>query len=179
MNKLLNFEACGGVYAKCLQATRGGVSSSAFGMGKVERALFSAQIQPNTLLVMADYVSAKQTVQDLQTVGYQAYFLPPAVDTLTYKRLQSNEDNAMRTETLVRMAQNKTEVVVTCAEALFCKVPVVKRLLENVVRIEVGQELSLDALQQTLLRQGYHREGLVSAMGQYALRGDILDIALV
>ena len=179
MNKLLNFEACGGVYAKCLQATRGGISSSAFGMGKVERALFSAQIKPNTLLVMADYVSAKQTVQDLQTVGYQAYFLPPAVDTLTYKRLQSNEDNAMRTETLVRMAQNKTEVVVTCAEALFCKVPVIKRLLENVVRIEVGQELSLDALQQTLLRQGYHREGLVSAMGQYALRGDILDIALV
>ncbi|MBQ3493939.1 MAG: DEAD/DEAH box helicase, partial [Clostridia bacterium] len=58
------------------------------------------------------------------------------------------------------------------------KLPSLDRLKKSIVNIEVGKMYNLTTLVSTLQTMGYVRQDMVSASGEFSLRGDILDIFL-
>ena len=51
-----------------------------------------------------------------------------------------------------------------------------EKIWQSVLTFEAGDELSLDLVKTQLVRMGYEKEYQVETMGQFALRGGILDI---
>ena len=66
--------------------------------------------------------------------------------------------------------------VVTYPEALEEKVPDEKKITSALLTIRTGDTISYDHLRETLGLQGFERVDFVSAPGQYAFRGAVIDI---
>ena len=76
----------------------------------------------------------------------------------------------------VKPANDDPLVIVTYPEALAEEIPVMQTIREAVFQIKKGQEISHDEIIKTLAGQGFEKVDFVSAPGQYAIRGSIVDI---
>lgn len=63
------------------------------------------------------------------------------------------------------------------AEALLQKLPIPQKVLGSGVVVTLGQQLEQQELLERLIELGYERTTQVDAIGQFCLRGDILDIS--
>ena len=72
-------------------------------------------------------------------------------------------------------AQAKSIVFVT-AEAFVQKLPTPDSLFKDNLALLVGMEVEQEEILSTLVRMGYERTEQVETLGQFSLRGDILDI---
>ena len=76
----------------------------------------------------------------------------------------------------VKPANDDLLFIVTYPEALSEEIPATQTIQEAVFRIEKGQEISHDEIIKTLAGNGFEKVDFVSAPGQYAIRGSIVDI---
>ncbi len=67
-------------------------------------------------------------------------------------------------------------IVFVTAEALLQKLPVPQQVLGSVVVVTLGQQLEQQEMLTRLVELGYERTEQVDAIGQFCLRGDILDV---
>ena len=104
-------------------------------------------------------------------------FLYPARDLLFYQAaLQGNLEGEKRMHSLRALSEKKEVCIVTTFSALFGKIPGRDSLLGEVLVLKEGEEADLSALAENLVKMGYYRSEEVSAPGDFALRGGILDI---
>lgn len=84
----------------------------------------------------------------------------------------------LRTEALTKfgVTQAQRKVLITYPEALLEKVVNPNTLLRNTIALKVGETLKVDALMEDFVNLGFKREDFVYEPGQFAMRGDILDI---
>lgn len=89
-------------------------------------------------------------------------------------------DNAnilMRAEVLNRLSsKRKPSCIVTYADAIFEKVITKKELYKNTVKLSVGEEISIDFLNETLFEFGFEYTDFISEPGQFSIRGGIVDV---
>ncbi|MES2678224.1 MAG: transcription-repair coupling factor [Pseudomonadota bacterium] len=104
----------------------------------------------------------------------------PAWDCLPYDRVSPKPTIiATRINCLHKIAKNKTEkkiLVITTINAVLQKtVPL--NLIKNLgFKIEVGDEVSIDLLAQSLIDNGFTRQSIASGISEFAIRGNIVDI---
>jgi len=138
------------------------------------------------LVVMPDKEQAAYFYNDLENLLQDAgrdyekkrvLFYPTA-----YKRPYEPEklDKAYelsRTEVLKRfLTEERKTIVVTYPEALSEKVVTRKFLNSNMMKIHVGDELSLDFLIDVLHEYGFEMVDFVAEPGEFSVRGGICDI---
>lgn len=75
----------------------------------------------------------------------------------------------------VRVLTEKPEVVIAPVKALLEKFPKQKFYEENSVTVKVGDEIDLKKLIQQFVHLGYKRSTMVSDIGEFSVRGDIID----
>lgn len=171
-----DFNKLGGDYSKLIASVREGIPCSAFGMGQTERILSSLSVG-RVLYIASDIVSARRVFETFrEVIGNRAILLPSGPDIMTYKRTQSNESNIDRTRAIFSLCKGDAHVVVAPVEALLSYLPNVAKFKENIFRIEKNGKIDLSMLEKKLANMGYHREALVSAEGQFSVRGDIVDV---
>lgn len=138
------------------------VSESKVPLLLVENSESKAQDLYNQLLsVMAD-----DTVQ---------YF--PVDSTLaTQTAVASPDELSNRIQTLNFLLQNKSGIVVTTPQGLQYKLSAVEDFANFKRTFKAEQENDLNELNSWLVAAGYHKESLVARPGEFAIRGDILDI---
>ena len=82
-----------------------------------------------------------------------------------------------RTEVLKRtMLGDKKTIIVTYPEALSEKVITKKYLTKNLMKLRVGEEVSLDFISDLLFELEFEHSDFVSEPGQFAIRGGIIDV---
>ena len=82
-----------------------------------------------------------------------------------------------RTEVLKRtMSGDKKTIIVTYPEALAEKVITKKYLSKNLMKLKVGEEVSLDFITDLLYELEFELADFVSEPGQFAIRGGIVDV---
>jgi transcription-repair coupling factor (superfamily II helicase) len=105
------------------------------------------------------------------------YFYPAS-----YKRPYQIEstDNAnvlLRTEVLNAISKNrKNSVVVSYPEAMVEKVITKKSLLKSTLEIHVGDNYSIDFLNELFIESHFHKVDYVYEPGQFSVRGGIVDV---
>src|SRR6516225_11144222 len=83
---------------------------------------------------------------------------------------------AERLEVLRQLAQEKRTVVVVTIASLEDRVPAADTLRKQTVALKRSDIIDRDSLVESLLKSGYQRSTQVSARGQVAVRGGIIDI---
>ncbi|MBQ3755003.1 MAG: hypothetical protein II867_02460, partial [Clostridia bacterium] len=88
----------------------------------------------------------------------------------------SSQNVRARVEALAGIVHNDVDVVVTSAEALLQKFPA-RRLMERFsLTLKKEDVISPQDLADKLADMGYSRQSMIAEAGDFALRGDILDI---
>ena len=75
----------------------------------------------------------------------------------------------------VRILSEKPDIVIAPVKTLLEKFPTKKFYDENSVTLKVGDEIDLKKLIQQFVDLGYKRSTMVSDIGEFSIRGDIID----
>jgi transcription-repair coupling factor (superfamily II helicase) len=131
------------------------------------------------LLVFNDKEEAAYYLNDLeQLLGEKNVLFYPG----SYRRPYQIEeiDNAnvlLRSEVLNRInSKQKSAIIVTYPAALFEKVVTKKELEKNTLKVTVGENLSLDFVNEVLFEYKFKRVDFVTEPGDFSVRGGIIDV---
>ena len=144
------------------------------------------QVQNPFLLIFNDKEEAAYYLNDLeQLLGnksgqanrHDVLFYPGS-----YRRPYQieNTDNAnilLRAEVLNRInSQKKPAIIVTYPDALFEQVITKSELKRNTLKVNVGESISLDFVNELLHEYNFNRVDFVTEPGDFAVRGGIIDV---
>lgn len=133
------------------------------------------------LCILSDGVSLKQVYDVLSYIEPKTdILLFPAWDTVPYDRVSPNPNIlSKRIDTLSKLALNDTKkrtIVLTSIGAIIQKLPPKKIFLNSRKCIKIGENLDFDSFLHYITINGYTRVEQVMESGEYAIRGDIIDI---
>ena len=131
------------------------------------------------LVVLPTREAAEYCSADLYNLveGDRVFFLPDsggAVERSNYK----SSLGVQRTAAIGKLMDPGDDIlyVVTYPEALEEKIPDRKEIDGALLTLRAGESISYDNLREILGKQGFERVDFVSAPGQYAIRGAVIDI---
>ncbi|XOD68171.1 MAG: transcription-repair coupling factor [Flavobacteriales bacterium Tduv] len=102
----------------------------------------------------------------------------PAVHRNPYEVEETDNSNVLqRVQTLHRLSRlDRPYVLVTSPEAVFEKVVTRRELERNTLEVRIGEDISMDFINEWLFNHDFHRVDFVSRSGEFAVRGDIFDV---
>lgn len=128
------------------------------------------------LVVTYDDTRAKEIYDDFRSFTSQVW-LYPAKDLLFYSAdIHGNLMTRQRIAVLRRLMEDREGVVVTTMDGLMDHLLPLKYLREQSITVESGQVIDLDSWKERLVAMGYERMAQVDGMGQFSIRGGIVDI---
>ena len=128
------------------------------------------------LVVTYDDTRAKEIYDDLRSFTSRVW-LYPAKDLLFYSAdIHGNLMARQRIAVLRRLMEDREGVVVTTIDGLMDHLLPLKYLREQSITVESGQVIDLDVWKERLIAMGYERVAQVDGMGQFSIRGGIVDI---
>ena len=142
--------------------------------------LLASRAQSKPLIVVT---SSSRTAEDLVNELRELHdnvLEFPAWETLPHERLSPRSDTvAKRLQTLYALKQKATShpIVVTPVRGIIHRIISDLDLIQ-LLKLEVGNEQSLDALVRHLSSLAYTRTDLVERRGEFAVRGGIVDLFL-
>jgi transcription-repair coupling factor (superfamily II helicase) len=131
------------------------------------------------LLIFNDKEEAAYYLNDLeQLLGEKNVLFYPGSYRRPYQIEETDNANVLlRSEVLNRInSRKKPAVIVTYPTALFEKVVTKKELEKNTLKIAVGENLSLDFVNEVLFEYKFKRVDFVTEPGDFSVRGGIIDV---
>ncbi|WP_412559421.1 transcription-repair coupling factor [Winogradskyella sp. MIT101101] len=131
------------------------------------------------LLVFDDKEEAAYYLNDLeQLINDKDVLFYPGSYRRPYQIEETNNANVLlRAEVLNRInSRKKPCIIVTYPDALFEKVVTKKELEKNTLKISVGNELSIDFVNEVLFEYKFKRVDFVTEPGEFSVRGGIIDV---
>lgn len=131
------------------------------------------------LIILNDKEEAAYYLNDLeQLIGEKNVLFYPGSYRRPYQIEETDNANVLlRAEVLNRInSQKKPAVIVTYPDALFERVVTRRELEKNTLKINIGDELSLDFINEVLFEYKFKRVDFVSEPGEFSVRGGIVDV---
>lgn len=135
-----------------------------------------SQIPTKKLVVCSDSLGAKSLFRKLKGWGIKVDYLPYRDDVLIARKSFSPQNVRERTCTLSDMACGDFDVVVTSADSLLQLFPKKELVKEFSVTVAKEDLISPQALADRLALAGYKRQTMIADAGDFAVRGDIVDV---
>lgn len=151
------------------------------GLSAVHRAHFAAGVRAKTgrtvVLVCADEAEGARLGRDLEALtGQPVPLLTPRSFTFHNAASVSHQWEHRRLALMRALAAGEIPVLVATVESLLQRTLPPGALSQASARLEVGGTYDLNLLAETLSAAGYRRCDQVEGVGQFALRGGILDV---
>lgn len=143
---------------------------------------FIAKGAKDILYIVSDGVALERTADILAYLNPKLEILKfPAWDTVPYDRVSPNINIvAQRVETLTSVVSDpnpkKPRITVASIGSVIQKLPPEKIFLNSIRQVRVGNKLSFNDFLHYAALNGYNRVEQVIEPGEYAVRGDIIDI---
>lgn len=119
---------------------------------------------------------AQTLCNDLCTMGLKACVYPSRDFTFMSIEGESHEYEHQRLGVLSKILRNECDVVVACLDAA-AQFTIPKDVLKKAsVSLQPGDSITIKDLTQSLLLLGYERTAQVEGIGQFAVRGGIVDL---
>ncbi|PVW15386.1 transcription-repair coupling factor [Marixanthomonas spongiae] len=131
------------------------------------------------LLILNDKEEAAYHLNDLEQLhGDQNVLFYPGSYRRPYQIEETDNANVLlRSEVLNRInSRRKPAIIVTYPEALFEKVVTRKELEKNTLKLKIGEEVSIDFVNEVLFEYKFKRTDFVTEPGEFSVRGGILDV---
>ena len=181
MNVLLSLLQKSPDYMQLLQAVEAKQAAAVSGLSQAPRSHVLAALHEHSgrplVAVCQDDLAASRLASELGAfLGEQPPVLPSRELTLAGAIGVSRQWEQKRLRLLYALAQGQVPVLVTSLDALLLRTMPREVLFSASVRLRCEAEYNVDDLVARLTRAGYTRSSLVEGVGQFALRGGILDV---
>ena len=131
------------------------------------------------LIILPTSETAEYCASDLYnlTEGDCVYYLPESGKDIEKSNFKSSLE-VQRTSALENICSTELRktFIVSYPAALEEKVPNPERMEKAVLKLRIGDEISHDEIRERLTKMEFSKVDFVSAPGQYALRGSVVDI---
>ncbi|MBP5483761.1 MAG: transcription-repair coupling factor [Bacteroidales bacterium] len=132
------------------------------------------------IIVLPNKESAEYCSADLYNMveGDCVFFLPESGKSVERSNYKSSL-GVQRTAAIGRLLNYNADerlFIVTYPEAVEEKIPSPGKLSDALFTIREGQEIPYDSIRTRLIAEGFEKVDFVSAPGQFALRGAVIDI---
>ena len=137
------------------------------------------QLEKPFLLIFNDKEEAAYYLNDLeQLIGEKNVLFYPGSYRRPYQIEETDNVNILlRAEVLNRINSRKTPaIIVTYPEALFEQVITKRELEKSTLKLSVGEEVSLDFINEMLFEYNFKRSDFVTEPGEFSVRGGIVDV---
>ncbi len=131
------------------------------------------------LIILNDKEEAAYHLNDLeQLVGEKNVLFYPGSYRRPYQIEETDNANVLlRSEVLNRInSRKKPAIIVTYPAALFEQVITKRELEKNTLKLTVGEEVSLDFINEVLFEYKFKRADFVTEPGEFSVRGGIIDV---
>jgi transcription-repair coupling factor (superfamily II helicase) len=131
------------------------------------------------LLILDDKEEAAYYLNDLeQMIGENDVLFYPGSYRRPYQIEDTDNANVLlRAEVLNRInSRKKPAIIVTYPEALFEKVVTRKDLEKNTLKVSVGDQISIDFINEVLFEYEFKRVDFITEPGEFSVRGGIIDV---
>ena len=181
MNVLLSLLQKSTDYNQLLKAVEAKQAVAVSGLSQAPRSHVLAAVHEQSgrplVAVCQDDMAAKRLASELGAfLGEEPPVLPSRELTLAGAIGVSRQWEQQRLRLLYALAQGRVPVLVASLDALLLRTIPRQTLFSASVTLRVGAEYSMPDLIERLTRAGYSRASLVEGVGQFALRGGILDV---
>ncbi len=161
-----------------------GVTGGLFGFFLTE---FLNNTKKNILIVVPTEKEIESVRADLDFSGID-FFVLPWWGSLVYRPISCNAPVfSERAEILIKLlntakenisskSKERPKIFVTCQRSLLTPIPPVSYLQKNSLKIEKGGQFDILKMAEILISWGYTRVPRVTVRGEFALRGEVLDI---
>ena len=92
------------------------------------------------------------------------------------KKIKDESNIINRSKTIRDILDNETKIIVTYPEAIFEKIPNEKEIDSKTINIEKGQFLKINSINELLFDLKFEKDDYVQQPGDFAKRGNIVDI---
>ena len=167
----------GGAFSEFHEALKSGKKCAVFGASKYSRRHLAGAAGGFVLYIAADRTAAREAAETLADYyGGKVVFIPERQDTLVNAKVNLSAGAAERAGALAEILTGDADMAVMSAEALTDWFPK-RELFAAAVRVlHTGETISPETVEDILTSGGYRRVSEVEKTGEYARRGDVLDV---
>ena len=123
------------------------------------------------------FLASKAYDSFCKIVGYENVCLYMVDDVASTEAIiSSNELRQERLNTIKTIIDNKKCIIITNVEALLRPLLSFDKFINNIMKIKVGDELDIDEIIKMLVYLGYERTHTTYKIGDFSVRGEVLDI---
>ncbi|MCH7562645.1 MAG: transcription-repair coupling factor [Gemmatimonadetes bacterium] len=128
--------------------------------------------------VARDPQAATAIESDLEVlIGPGVSHLYPQHEALPYESTETHlEIGGLRVEAVEALFSGNARLLVTTLRALQERAPVPEGLVELRITLQIGEEVGFQWLIDSLEARGFKRAAMVEEVGQFAIRGGLLDV---
>lgn len=160
--------------------TAGRLPLGAIGLSAVHKAhIISALCRDKNcrgVVVMPDEHSAVKLCEDLKTFSLNAAVYPERDFNFSAAETRSHEYEQKRIKVLAGLLDGSLDVAVCSANAAVQRTIPPEQLRKYSLTVKKGSDYSLDGLVSKLVSCGYTRCDMVEGVGQFSVRGGIVDL---
>lgn len=128
------------------------------------------------LVIMPDEAAATKLCEDLRVFGKNSFLYPARDFSFTSAENRSHEYEQRRINALTNILNGTADIVVCSAEAAVQRTIPPEDLKKHSLTIRRGEDIKLGDITSVLLSAGYTRADMVEGVGQFSVRGGILDL---
>jgi transcription-repair coupling factor (superfamily II helicase) len=182
MRRILDKVGSSSLYLSILDAVKSRDEVHVKGLAGSLRSLIVALLYQRTaepyVMVFEDRAEADAAYADLVTLLGAEHALLYQEEHHTSATVRDTLDAEVisLTDALKALSDDPDRVVITDVETLAAHVPPPRNIVQNVIKIRHGERLEFDELYRRLALGGFERKDLVESVGEYAVRGGILDV---
>ena len=163
----------------CALLEGGGKAAALFGLTYIHRIIFAADFVKTRgkklLFIAPDEAEAEKAEKDFNCLGIKAVLFPSR-DYSLRSAVKSLDFEHKRMNTLPKLLGGAFELVVTTPEAVIQKTMPRSVLESYILSLSTGDEIKIEDLVKRLLDSGYVKSEKIDGIGQFSVRGSIVDI---
>ena len=168
-------------YRRLVQCVEKNKAAGVSGAAQINRTHLIASLLHDTgrpaVVVCQDEIAARRTQAELFAfLGKEAPILPSRDLTFYSASAISRGWEQQRLRLLYQLVRGDCRLLLTTWEALAVRTMPKERLFSAALELRLGANISPAAVAERLVQAGYSRGTLVEGVGQFALRGGILDV---
>lgn len=134
------------------------------------------RVRKNRIIVTFHEQRAKELYEDYRFFDPTAVYYPPK-DVLFYQSdVRGNLLTAERLTALKAVHEQESVTLITTFDAFMNTMAPAKQMWDSILHLAPGDTVDLEELVAQFVRMGYEKEYQVDNIGQFALRGGILDV---
>ena len=168
-------------YRRLVQCAEKGKTAGVSGAAQINRSHLIASLLHDTgrpaVIVCQDELAVRRTQAELAAfLGYDAAVLPSRDLTFYSASAISRGWEHQRMRLLYELARGETRLLLTTWDALAVRTIPKNCLFSSALELHLGAQISMEDICERLVQAGYARGTLVEGIGQFSVRGGILDV---